>query len=104
MFGATNQNNPYHYPSSFALSAAQIAGLSSVSGLNHVVVKGGGTIDLAHLASLGITSWSIGDDGAYDIVGTDAGETVTLGSARRRLRWVRVMTRSSSTAKRLLRM
>ena len=46
MFGATNQNNPYHYPSSFALSAAQIAGLSSVSGLNHVVVKGGGTIDL----------------------------------------------------------
>ncbi|MDA8628446.1 hypothetical protein N9L77_09850, partial [Pseudomonadales bacterium] len=73
-------NNPYHYPSSFALSAAQIAGLSSVSGLNHVVVKGGGTIDLGHLASLGITSWSIGDDGAYDIVGTDAGETVTLGS------------------------
>ena len=73
-------NNPYHYPSSFALSAAQIAGLSSVSGLNHVVVKAGGTIDLAHLATLGITSWSIGDDGAYDIVGTDAGETVTLGS------------------------
>ena len=34
---------------------------------------------LAHLASLGITSWSIGDDGAYDIVGTDAGDTFDIG-------------------------
>ena len=61
------------------LSVAQVAGLTSTSGLPPVVLVGGGTIDLAHLSAIGISSWSIGDEGIYDIVGTDAGDTFDIG-------------------------
>jgi len=41
---------------------------------------GGGAIDLAHLASIGVSNWSLGDDGEYTIEGTSSGETITIGS------------------------
>ena len=78
----TNQDagRPWAHPSSVVLSVAQVAGLTSTSGLPPVVLVGGGTIDLAHLSAIGISSWSIGDEGIYDIVGTDAGDSLTLTS------------------------
>ena len=77
----TNQDagRPWAHPSSVVLSVAQVAGLTSTSGLPPVVLVGGGTIDLAHLSAIGISSWSIGDEGIYDIVGTDAGDTFDIG-------------------------
>ena len=70
------------YPNEFVLTASQIEGLTSTSGLRAVAIKGGGTIDLDQLASIGISTWRIADDGAYTIVGTDSGDVVTLGQGQ----------------------
>ena len=69
-------------PSSVVLSAEQLGGLSAVKGLDSLVVVGGGTIDLGHLAALGVTSWRLGDGLDYSVVGSDASESVSLGLGR----------------------
>ena len=70
------------YPSQFILTVDQLASLDSATGLIAVVIKGGGTIDLAHLATLNITDWEIGDDLAYSFEGTSGSDTVEVGAGQ----------------------
>lgn len=67
-------------PSEILLSATQIAGFSGSSGLPAVAIVGGGNIDLAHLAAIGITTWRIGDAGNYTLTGTSGNDNVTVGA------------------------
>ena len=67
------------YPSQFILTVDQLASLDSATGLTAVIIKGGGVIDLAHLATLNITDWEIGDDLAYTFEGTSESETIEVG-------------------------
>jgi Ca2+-binding RTX toxin-like protein len=68
------------YPTEIILTAQQISSLSSSSGLPAVTIVGGGNVDLAHLAVLGITTWRLGDQANYNITGTGLGDTVTVGA------------------------
>lgn len=68
------------YPSEFILTATQLASLSSTSGLRALSIVGGGLVDLAHLAAIGITTWRTGDALAYQISGTVSGDTLTVGA------------------------
>ena len=68
------------YPREIILTATQIAGLSSTSGLPAVSIVGGGEIDLAHLTAIGIGAWRIGDNATYVLMGSGLGESVTVGS------------------------
>jgi Ca2+-binding RTX toxin-like protein len=73
-------NNVLTYPSEFILTAAQLASLSSTSGLRALSIVGGGVVDLAHFAAIGITTWRMGDAEAYQISGTVNGDTLTVGA------------------------
>jgi Ca2+-binding RTX toxin-like protein/subtilisin-like proprotein convertase family protein len=73
-------NRFWAYPFEFILTAAQIASLSSTSGLRALSIVGGGLVDLAHLSAIGITTWRTGDALAYQISGTVSGDTLTVGA------------------------
>ncbi|MGI9213268.1 MAG: calcium-binding protein, partial [Methylococcaceae bacterium] len=45
-----------------------------------VAVIGGGTLSLSHLAALGINTWRIADAEPYNISGTEAADTVSVGA------------------------
>ena len=76
----TASGSAYANPAELIVSAAQLGALTSASGLPAVAIVGGGTIDLTHLATLGIASWRIGDAGSYTISGTSGADTVTVGA------------------------
>jgi Ca2+-binding RTX toxin-like protein len=73
-----NPGRHWAFPTEVIISVAQLAGLSSSSGLPAVVLNGGGTIRLAQLADFGITSWSIGDALSYEVVGTSSGDLLRI--------------------------
>jgi Ca2+-binding RTX toxin-like protein len=73
-------NRFWAFPTEFTLSVDQINSLSSTSGLTAVSIVGGGDINLARLASLGISTWRFGDSSTYNILGTSNAETIALGS------------------------
>ena len=68
------------YPSEFILTAAQLSALSSTSGLMSVSIVGGGAVDMAHLASIGVGNWHFGDGLAYQVTGTANGDSLTVGA------------------------
>ncbi len=70
------------YPREVVLSAAQVSALNSTSGLPAVSIMGGGAVDLAHLAALGITTWRLGDAATYTVTGTATGDTLTVGAGQ----------------------
>jgi Ca2+-binding RTX toxin-like protein len=69
-------------PTEIRLSTSQIAEFTSTSGLPALAIVGGGSIDLAHLSAIGITTWRIGDGADYSLTGTGLGDTVTVGSGK----------------------
>ncbi|MDC1479889.1 hypothetical protein N8214_10760 [Pseudomonadales bacterium] len=74
-----NVGHATKYPSNFIFTVDQLAPLDSATGLTSVIIKGGGIVDLAHLAALNITDWEIGDDLAYTFQGTASSETIEVG-------------------------
>jgi Ca2+-binding RTX toxin-like protein/subtilisin-like proprotein convertase family protein len=62
------------------LSTSQVANLNNFSGVDLIQLVNGGTIELSHLVTLGLTSgkWSIADDAAYVINGTGTADTFTF--------------------------
>ena len=67
-------------PTELNLNASQVFALTSITGVSQLALFGGGSVDLAKVQSLGITSWRIGDAGAYTITGTAAGDIITVGA------------------------
>ncbi|MDC1347429.1 S8 family serine peptidase, partial [Glaciecola sp.] len=70
--------NAYDYDeNSLVLSPAQLTALNNISGVDLVRLVNGGTIELSHLATLGLTSgkWNVADDASYVINGTDTADT-----------------------------
>jgi Ca2+-binding RTX toxin-like protein len=75
-----NAGRFWAYPSEFIVSAAQVKALSGTSGLRAVSIVGGGAIDMAHLAAIGVSTWRIGDNASYQVTGTANVDTFTVGS------------------------
>ena len=75
-----NSSMPWTYPDEIILSADQLSSLQSATGSRKVTVVGGGTLDLTHLSALGLGSWRLGDDLAYELTGTANGDSVALGA------------------------
>ena len=60
------------------LTASQVASLGAIKGAKALIVMGGGDVDLDHLASIGITTWRIGDAQSYNITGTSASDVIAV--------------------------
>ena len=52
--------------------------MGAIKGAKALIVMGGGDIDLDHLASIGITTWRIGDAQSYNITGTSASDVIAV--------------------------
>ena len=61
------------------LTADQINSLTSITGVETLVILGGGAVDLGHLNTLGISNWRIGDSLAYNFAGSDDNDLILLG-------------------------
>lgn len=78
-------DSPYNYdgnlnPNVVLMSVSQLASLTNISGVDFVKLVNGGTIELSHLAELGLTSgeFAITDDAEYVINGSDLKDLFTF--------------------------
>ena len=78
-------DSPYNYdgnlnPNVVLMSVSQLASLTNISGVDFVKLVNGGTIELSHLAELGLTSgeFAITDDAEYVINGSDSKDLFTF--------------------------
>jgi Ca2+-binding RTX toxin-like protein/subtilisin-like proprotein convertase family protein len=62
------------------MTASQLASLSNISGVDFVKLVNGGTIELSHLVSLGLTTgkFAISDESTYSVNGTSDKDTFTF--------------------------
>jgi Ca2+-binding RTX toxin-like protein len=72
--------NPWFTPASISISAEQLNAFSSTTGLGSVLIVGGGSIDMAHLAAIGVSTWRIGDNANYQVTGTANSDIFAVGS------------------------
>jgi len=63
-----------------AMTVSQLASLSNISGVDFVKLVNGGTIELSHLASLGLTTgkFAISDESTYLVNGTSDSDKLTF--------------------------
>lgn len=70
----------WYTPASISISAEQLNAFSSTRGLGSVSILGGGSIDMAHLAAIGVNSWRIGDSANYQVTGSSNIDIFTVSS------------------------